>query len=118
MAQTTKTNHALMKRTHASLALILLLSTTSLAQDSLATRIDEYLRTEMQAQQIPGVSLAVIKDGKVVLARGYGFANIEHQVTNLTTLAAFATHVEKLVPFRPHNFCTRLDRERPPSGRA
>jgi CubicO group peptidase (beta-lactamase class C family) len=69
-----------MKRTHAILAFILLLSTTCLAQDSFATRIDEYIRTEMQSQQIPGVALAVVKDGNVVLARGYGFANIEHQV--------------------------------------
>jgi len=34
----------------------------------------------MKAQQIPGVALAVVKDGKIVLARGYGFANVEHQV--------------------------------------
>ncbi|HEX7332842.1 MAG TPA: serine hydrolase domain-containing protein [Pyrinomonadaceae bacterium] len=69
-----------MKRTYASLALILLLSTACLAQDSFATRIDDYIRTEMQSQQIPGVALAIVKDGKVVLARGYGLANVEHQV--------------------------------------
>ena len=69
-----------MKRTHASLALILLLSTACLAQDSFATRIDDYIRTEMQSQQIPGVALAVVKDGQVVLARGYGLANVEHQI--------------------------------------
>src|SRR5688500_20246142 len=34
----------------------------------------------MKAQQIPGVSLAVIKDGQIVLAKGYGLANVEHQV--------------------------------------
>ena len=69
-----------MKRTHASLALILLLSTVCLAQDSFTTRIDDYIRAEMQSQQIPGVALAVVKDGNVVLARGYGLANVEHQV--------------------------------------
>jgi len=63
-----------------SLALLLLVSTTCLAQYSYETKIDEYLRTEMKAQQIPGVALAVVKDGKIVLARGYGFANVEHQV--------------------------------------
>ena len=63
-----------------SLALLLLVSTTCLAQESYETKIDEYLRTEMKAQQIPGVALAVVKDGKIVLARGYGFANVEHQV--------------------------------------
>lgn len=69
-----------MKRIHATLALILLLSTTCLAQDSFASKIDDYIRAEMQAQQIPGVALAVVKDGNIVLARGYGLANVEHQV--------------------------------------
>ncbi|HEU4932799.1 MAG TPA: serine hydrolase domain-containing protein, partial [Pyrinomonadaceae bacterium] len=68
------------KRTPAILALILLLSTTCLAQDSFEKKIDEYLRTQMQAQQIPGIALAVVRDGKIVLARGYGLANVEHQV--------------------------------------
>ena len=70
----------MLKRTHATLTLLLLLSTTCLAQDSSATRIDDYIRAEMKSQQIPGVALAVVKDGKVVLARGYGLANVEHQV--------------------------------------
>ena len=69
-----------MKRIHASLALILLLSTACLAQDFSAAKIDDYIRAEMQSQQIPGVALALVKDGNVVLARGYGFANVEHQV--------------------------------------
>ena len=38
------------------------------------------MRAEMKTQQIPGVSLAVIRNGEIVLARGYGFANVEHQV--------------------------------------
>src|SRR5688500_20213294 len=69
-----------MKRIHASLAFILLLSTVSLAQDFPATKIDDYIRAEMQSQQIPGVALAIVKDGNVVLAKGYGLANVEHQV--------------------------------------
>lgn len=62
------------------LVLLLLLSTTCLAQESYEKKIDDYLRTQMQAQQIPGVALAVVTDGKIVLARGYGVANVEHQV--------------------------------------
>jgi CubicO group peptidase (beta-lactamase class C family) len=68
------------KLTRLSLGLILLVSTTCLAQESYENKIDEYLRTQMKAQQIPGVALAVVKDGKIVLARGYGLANVEHQV--------------------------------------
>jgi CubicO group peptidase (beta-lactamase class C family) len=34
----------------------------------------------MKTQQIPGVSLAVMKNGEIVMAKGYGLANVEHQV--------------------------------------
>lgn len=69
-----------MKHVSLSLLLILLLSIACLAQDSLESRVDAYVKNEMQTQQIPGLSLAVIKDGRIVLAKGYGLANVEHQV--------------------------------------
>ena len=68
------------KRTPAILALVFLLSTTCFAQEPFEKKIEEYLHTQMQAQQIPGVALAVVRDGKIVLARGYGLANVEHQI--------------------------------------
>jgi CubicO group peptidase (beta-lactamase class C family) len=69
-----------MKRFSLCLSLIFLLAISCLAQNSVETKVDEYIRAEMQAQQIPGLALAVIKDGKTVIARGYGLANVEHQV--------------------------------------
>ena len=68
------------KRPPGRLLLFFCFQVRVLAQDSFANKIDEYLRIQMQAQQIPGVALAVVKDGKIVLARGYGLANVEHQV--------------------------------------
>ncbi|HEY8410117.1 MAG TPA: serine hydrolase domain-containing protein [Pyrinomonadaceae bacterium] len=62
------------------LLLLLFFSITCFAQDGVATRVDDYIRAEMRAQQIPGVSLAVIRNGEIVLAKGYGLANLEHQV--------------------------------------
>src|SRR5437588_12178357 len=50
------------------------------AQQPIATRVDDYIKAEMQRQRIPGLSLAVIRDGRIVLAKGYGLANLEHQV--------------------------------------
>ena len=38
-------------------------------------RTDEYIRAEMQRQKIPGLSLAVLKDGKIVKIAGYGVAD-------------------------------------------
>jgi CubicO group peptidase (beta-lactamase class C family) len=42
--------------------------------------VDEYVERATARQHIPGLSLAVVRDGRVVKARGYGFASIEHQV--------------------------------------
>ena len=42
--------------------------------------VTEYVKTEMQRQHIPGLSLLVIKDGKIVRAEGFGMANVELQV--------------------------------------
>ena len=42
--------------------------------------IDDYVETEMTRQRLPGVSLAIVKNGQLVYAKGYGFANLEHQV--------------------------------------
>ncbi|HEX5702318.1 MAG TPA: serine hydrolase [Pyrinomonadaceae bacterium] len=50
------------------------------AQDATSAQIDELVKTEMKLQRIPGLSLAVVKDGQIVLAKGYGLANVEHQV--------------------------------------
>ena len=69
-----------MKRNSCVLLLLLLLSFTCFAQDGVTTKIDEYIQAEMKAQQIPGLSLAVIKNGDIVLAKGYGLANVELQV--------------------------------------
>ena len=45
-----------------------------------ADKVDDYLKAEMLKQHIPGVSLAVVKDGKIIKAEGYGLANLELNV--------------------------------------
>ena len=42
--------------------------------------VDRYVREEVRRQRIPGLSIAVVQDGRVLLARGYGSANVEHRV--------------------------------------
>ena len=39
--------------------------------------IDRYVRAEMARQRIPGLELGVYRDGRPVLERGYGLANVE-----------------------------------------
>jgi len=63
---------------------ILLLISSVTAQT--ADKVDDFIKTEMQKLHIPGVALAVIKDGKVIKTKGYGVANVETNtpVTNET----------------------------------
>ncbi|MGA3104001.1 MAG: serine hydrolase domain-containing protein [Terriglobales bacterium] len=42
--------------------------------------VDSYIRAEMTKQKVPGVALLVSRGGRVVLAQGYGMANVELQV--------------------------------------
>lgn len=42
--------------------------------------VDSVVNSEMQKQRIPGLSIAVVKDGKVEYIKGYGFANLEHGI--------------------------------------
>lgn len=45
-----------------------------------ADDVDRFIEAEMKKSQAPGISLAVVKDGKIIKSSGYGFANLEHQV--------------------------------------
>jgi CubicO group peptidase (beta-lactamase class C family) len=64
----------------AFLAIVSLFVSPLLAQDAATVKIDEFIKSEMQNQKIPGVSLAVIRNGQIIYAKGYGYANVEHQV--------------------------------------
>ena len=37
---------------------------------------DDFIREEMKRQNIPGLALAIVKEGKLVKAEGYGFADL------------------------------------------
>jgi CubicO group peptidase (beta-lactamase class C family) len=51
-----------------------------LAFGARADQVDRYVETQLQRQHIPGLSLVVIRDGRVVKMRGYGFADLELKV--------------------------------------
>lgn len=69
-----------MNRITGSLAFLLVLMGICLARAQDTEKVDQFIRAEMARQKIPGVSLAVVKDGKPMVVKGYGLANIEHQV--------------------------------------
>jgi CubicO group peptidase (beta-lactamase class C family) len=61
----------------------LLLSFTLIFVAAVAVRaddIDDYVKGQMQKLHIPAVSVAVIKDGSLIKAEGYGLADMEHGI--------------------------------------
>jgi D-alanyl-D-alanine carboxypeptidase len=62
-------------------ALFLLTSLFLLAgEPGAAVVLDEHIRAEMERQHVPGLAFAVVRDGRLVQACGYGFADLEHRV--------------------------------------
>jgi len=43
--------------------------------------LDELLATQMEENHIPGAAVAVVRDGEVLLAKGYGYADLEKGVS-------------------------------------
>ena len=60
------------KSSRTLLALILLARVAARADD-----VDDYIQAEMKRQHIPGLALAVVKQGQVEKSAGYGLANVE-----------------------------------------
>ena len=54
----------------------------------LIQKFDAFVAAEMKNQQVPGVAIAVVHKGEIVVAKGYGFANVEQQVP-VTTETVF-----------------------------
>jgi CubicO group peptidase (beta-lactamase class C family) len=68
-----------MQRKHIPFCVLLLwLAPTFVVAQS--DRTDEFIRAEMQRQNIPGLSLVVLEHGEVVKAAGYGFANLKEKI--------------------------------------
>jgi CubicO group peptidase (beta-lactamase class C family) len=53
-------------------------SSTSVSKpETVSERVDAAVRLQMRDQRIPGVSIAVVRNGKIIKATGYGVANLE-----------------------------------------
>lgn len=57
-----------------------LIDTTALIERQLAPLVEEFFQKEMEESHIPGGVFLLIADGRIALARGYGFANLERRV--------------------------------------
>jgi CubicO group peptidase (beta-lactamase class C family) len=50
------------------------------ADHDLATRVDALVADAMKERQVPGMSVGIERNGEVLLARGYGLADVENSV--------------------------------------
>jgi CubicO group peptidase (beta-lactamase class C family) len=67
----------LAKRIVFSILFLLIFTCSVWAQSD---KVDGYIKSEMQRQKIPGLALAVVRNGTAIKAQGYGFANLELKV--------------------------------------
>ena len=44
--------------------------------------MDKMMQEKMKEQHIPNVTVSVVSNGKVILEKGYGYANVEDQTGN------------------------------------
>src|ERR1700676_3759976 len=54
-------------------------SRSALSAQQLAS-IDAFVKAEMQREHVPGVAVGIYSRGKILLAKGYGMANVELSV--------------------------------------
>jgi CubicO group peptidase (beta-lactamase class C family) len=67
--------------THAvSLFFLFAICAAEAQSPSTMAAVTEYVKAEMQRQHIPGLSLLLVKNGKILRAEGFGLANVELQV--------------------------------------
>jgi CubicO group peptidase (beta-lactamase class C family) len=75
--------------------LTLLGFTYSFGQSSLPRGIDEYVEKARQVFEVPGIGLAIVKDGKVLLAKGYGVRKLgEAGMVDSKTLFGIASNTK------------------------
>jgi CubicO group peptidase (beta-lactamase class C family) len=58
-------------------ALLFAAAAQAISEEPTSATVDEFVNSELRAQHIPGVALAVVRDGRIILAAGYGMANVE-----------------------------------------
>jgi CubicO group peptidase (beta-lactamase class C family) len=68
------------KHTSGAAAFLVFLGLLVSAASARADKIDDLVKAHMQERNIPGVSIAVVRNGEVVKVQGYGLSNVELNV--------------------------------------
>ena len=65
-----------MKKSLAAIIILLAISFTSVAQVITSAQIDSLTELTLKTFDVPGISVGVIKDGKLIHAKGYGVRSL------------------------------------------
>lgn len=81
-----------MKRSALAGVSLLLISAVAIAQNNVEI-LDKYVESARNEWQVPGISVVVVQDGKVLLSKGYGVRELgkNEPVTNETLFGAMST---------------------------
>ncbi len=82
---------------HVYLPLLVLFSLTAIAQNQPAfvtDSLDTYIKRGMADWQIPGLAIAIVKDGKVVVSKGYGVREVAGEPVDENTLFFIASNTK------------------------
>lgn len=60
------------RRTFVLISLVVLIALSAVAQSAVPADLDSYVARSMKEFEVPGLAIAVVKDGKVVYAKGFG----------------------------------------------
>lgn len=61
-------------------SLLVLAALTASSASAQADKGDDYVKSEMQRRNIPGLSMVVVRNGEIIQAKGYGLSNVELNV--------------------------------------
>ncbi|MCP3924197.1 MAG: beta-lactamase family protein [Desulfobacterales bacterium] len=67
------------------------------SSNKLEVVLDEYLPEKMEAAHVPGVVVVVVKQGKILLSKGYGYADLNNKTPMTSQKAVRAGSVSKPV---------------------
>ena len=65
--------------------------------DAQVDKIDSFIKQQMKEQKVVGLSIGIIKKGKLLMAKGYGYANLEYNIpateNTIYKLASVSKHM-------------------------
>jgi CubicO group peptidase (beta-lactamase class C family) len=84
-----------MMKTLSAFVLFVLISTVGFSQRQpafITDSLDKYIAREMAAQNLPGLAIAIVKDGNIIVSKGYGVTETgKSQMVNDSTLFQIAS---------------------------